>query len=62
MIGRKRPAEAMGRRLTPASVGEHSRRGEAEGASRGGAPRKADVGMSNDKGGGIPPRRKTKGS
>ena len=62
MIGRKRPAEAMGcqRRLT--SVGEHSRRREAEGASRGGAPGKANVGMSNENGGEAPPRRKTKGS
>ena len=60
MIGRKRPAEAMG--CGDTSVGEHSRCGEAEGASRGGAPGKANVGMSNEKGGVIPPRRKTKGS
>ena len=62
MIGHKRPAEAMGLRRMAGSVGEHSRRGEAEGASRGGALGKANVGMSNEKGGVIPPRRKTKGS
>ena len=62
MIGHKRPAEAMGLRGIAGSVGEHSRRGEAEGASRRGAPRKANVGMSNDNAGENPARRKTKGS
>ena len=32
------------------------------GASRAGARGKANVGISNDKGGGMPPRRKAKGS
>ncbi len=45
-----------------ALVGEHSgirRRCPARGAGGAG---KANVGISNDKGGGKPPRRKTKGS
>ena len=61
MIGHKRPAEAMGL-CVAGSVGEHSGRGEAEGATRGGAAGKANVGMSNDNAGENPARRKTKGS
>ena len=49
-------------RDTNVSVGEHSSRAEAGGASRGGAAGKADVGISNDKGSENLPRRKTKGS
>ena len=44
------------------SVGEHSGCAEAEAARRGGAAGKANVGISNDKGGVNPPRRKTQGS
>ncbi len=44
------------------SVGEHSSGGEWSPRGSPGASGKADVGISNDKGGGIPPRRKTKGS
>ena len=62
MIGHKRPAEAMGLWRWPGSVGEHSGRREAEGATRGGAAGKANVGMSNDNAGENPARRKTKGS
>ena len=42
------------------SVGEHSTVRRSYGVSRGGACGKANVGISNDKGGGMPPRRKTK--
>ena len=42
------------------SVGEHSRRVECRGATPSGAARKANVGISNDKGGENPPRRKAK--
>ena len=38
----------------------HARR--MRGASGAGARGKANVGISNDKGGGMPPRRKAKGS
>ena len=41
-------------------VGEHSVQRRSHGVSDGGAYGKADVGISNDKGGEIPPRRKTK--
>ena len=44
------------------SVGEHSIGVESEGVSHSGANRKANVGISNDKGGEKPPRRKTQGS
>ena len=43
-------------------VGEHSNSGEAERTTRGGAVRKANVGISNDKAGEKPAHRKTKGS
>ena len=62
MIGHKPAAEAMGLQQKLQSVGEHSGGGEAEGASRGGAAGKANVGMSNDNGGEDPPPRKAKGS
>ena len=42
------------------SVGEHSGQRRMRGASRAGASGKANVGISNDKGGENPPRRKTK--
>ena len=41
-------------------VGEHSIRRRRRGVSHTGAYGKANVGISNDKGGGKPPRRKTK--
>ena len=41
-------------------VGEHSMVEEGAGATRTGEHGKANVGISNDKGGGNPPRRKTK--
>ena len=41
-------------------VGEHSVLRRMLGASHAGAHGKANVGISNDKGGGMPPRRKTK--
>ena len=41
-------------------VGEHSIQRRRRGASHSGAYGKANVGISNDKGGGKPPRRKTK--
>ena len=53
---------ALKPRDTQVSVGEHSSPRRSGGASLRGASGKADVGISNDKGGGIPPRRKTKGS
>ena len=60
MIGHKHATEAVG--LFRQSVGEHSDSLEAEGVSHGGAAGKANVGISNDKGGEKPPRRKTQGS
>ena len=42
------------------SVGEHSTQRRRQGVSPSGACRKANVGISNDKGGEKPPRRKTK--
>ena len=42
------------------SVGEHSSGAEGRGTTSAGASRKANVGISNDKGGEKPPRRKTK--
>jgi hypothetical protein len=42
------------------SVGEHSVQRRRRGVSHSGAYGKANVGMSNDKGGEKPPRRKTK--
>ena len=44
------------------AVGEHSCQRRMQGVSLAGASGKADVGISNDKGGEMPPRRKTKGS
>ena len=44
------------------AVGEHSCQRRMRGVSPAGASGKADVGISNDKGGEMPPRRKTKGS
>ena len=41
-------------------VGEHSVQRRRRGASHSGAYGKANVGISNDKGGEMPPRRKTK--
>ena len=41
-------------------VGEHSNSSEAVGVSYGGASRKANVGISNDKAGEKPAHRKTK--
>ena len=41
-------------------VGEHGVRRRTEGATPPGAHGKANVGISNDKGGEIPPRRKSK--
>ena len=43
-----------------ASVGEHSSQRRRRGVSHSGASGKANVGISNAKGGGMPPRRKTK--
>ena len=43
-------------------VGEHSGNRRRFGASQAGGAGKANVGISNDKGGEKPPRRKTKGS
>ena len=62
IIGHKPGAEAVGRPFWGASVGEHSGRRRSRPARVGGGPGKANVGISNDKGGGNPPRRKTKGS
>ena len=45
---------------TQVSVGEHSILRRRRGASHSGAYGKANVGISNDKGGEKPPRRKTK--
>ena len=42
------------------SVGEHSSDAEGTRTTSAGASRKANVGISNDKGGEKPPRRKTK--
>ena len=42
------------------SVGEHSSGVEGLRTTQAGASRKANVGISNDKGGEKPPRRKTK--
>ena len=49
-------------RDTHVSVGEHSCQRRSGRASVRGASGKADVGISNDKEGEIPSRRKTKGS
>ncbi len=56
----KSAAEDVGRERS--SVGEHSSRRGRCGVSRVGASGKANVGMSNDKGGVNPPRRKAKDS
>ena len=45
---------------TYVSVGEHSALRRRRAARRSGACGKANVGISNDKGGEMPPRRKTK--
>ena len=45
---------------TDVSVGEHSSRRRRRTARCSGASGKANVGISNDKGGAMPPRRKTK--
>jgi hypothetical protein len=45
---------------TQVSVGEHSIVRRSCGVSHSGAYGKANVGISNDKGGEMPPRRKTK--
>ena len=42
------------------SVGEHSSDAEGKRTTLAGVSGKANVGISNDKGGKIPPRRKTK--
>ena len=42
------------------SVGEHSTQRRRRGVSHSGACGKANVGISNEKGGEMPPRRKTK--
>ena len=47
-------------RDTKVSVGEHSMCVEGEGTTLSGAHGKANVGISNEKGGEMPPRRKTK--
>ena len=47
---------------TQVSVGEHSSAGEGWGTTPSGGAGKANVGMSNDKGGEKPSRRKTEGS
>jgi hypothetical protein len=54
----KRPTEAL--RSIIGAVGEHSGGGEGAHVSGAGAARKANVGMSNDKQGHNPCRRKTK--
>ena len=53
----KHVTEAMGLKI---SVGEHSIQRRRRSVSYSGAYRKANVGISNDKGGEKPPRRKTK--
>ena len=60
IIGHKRPAEAVGSRK--GSVGEHSSVAEGRGTTPSGDAGKANVGMSNDKEGEKPSRRKTKDS
>ena len=57
--GHKRFTEAVGSRR---SVGEHSIGGRRCQVIDVGPDGKANVGISNDKGGEKPPRRKTKGS
>lgn len=59
IIGHKLSTEAVGYII---SVGEHSNADEGRTASCSGGFRSANVGISNDKGGANPPRRKTKDS
>ena len=58
IIGYKQRTEAVG--TFKGSVGEHSILRRRRAARHSGAYGKANVGISNDKGGEIPPRRKTK--
>ena len=58
----KLAAEDMDSVFKGRMVGEHSVRCRSRGASHGGAIGKANVGISNDKEGAKPSRRKTKGS
>lgn len=60
IIGHKLSTEAVGYIICCISVGEHSNVEEGRTASRSGDFRSANVGISNDKGGENPPRRKTK--
>ena len=62
IIGHKPGTEAVVRRLKSSQVGEHSGQLRSRPARGGGASGKANVGMSNDNGGGKPPRRKAKDS
>ena len=58
IIGYKQRTEAVG--TFRGSVGEHSCPRRRCTVRYSGASGKANVGISNDKGGGMPPRRKTK--
>ena len=58
IIGYKQRTEAVG--TFKGSVGEHSIQRRRRAARHSGAYGKANVGISNDKGGEMPPRRKTK--
>ena len=58
IIGYKQRTEAVG--TFRGSVGEHSIQRRRRAARHSGAYGKANVGISNDKGGEMPPRRKTK--
>ena len=62
IIGHKSVAEAVESMKVHGLVGEHSGSRRRYGASRAGGPGKANVGISNDKEGEKPSRRKTKGS
>ena len=53
-------AVSRSRGILLGSVGEHSRQRRRRPVRDVGASGKANVGISNDKGGGMPPRRKTK--